>query len=288
MAECVAHAGEVKIGIQILFLCVALALESSAQVNPANTAFAHEAIETSKLSRIPRGDIANVQADGAEAQNEAGNVIDADSKTIWHTPWRKGATAFPHWLEVEFKSTRRVVGFTALPRQDNTRNGWICDYAIYASNDGKQWGQPIKRGTFAATKYLKTVSFDAPVTGRFFMFVALSGFGGQYASLAELSFLEETKPVTNEANSSSQAVSHITIDGLSEGKVFDGVGAVSSGGSSRLLLDYPERQRSEILDYLFKPNYGAALQILKIEIGADADATCGPSINIGAASFLPI
>lgn len=32
-------------------------------------------------------------------------------------------------------------------------------------------------------------------------------------------------------------------------------------------LDYPEPQRSEILDYLFKPNFGAALSILKVEIG---------------------
>jgi len=67
----------------------------------------------------------------------------------------------------------------------------------------------------------------------------------------------------------------ITIDGKSGGLVFDGVGAVSSGGSSRLLIDYPEPQRRQILDYLFKPNYGAALQILKVEIGADTDATCG-------------
>lgn len=46
--------------------------------------------------------------------------------------------------------------------------------------------------------------------------------------------------------------------------VFAGVVAVSSGGSPRLLLDC-----------LFQPNYGAARQILKAEIGADVDATCG-------------
>lgn len=71
------------------------------------------------------------------------------------------------------------------------------------------------------------------------------------------------------------AVREIVLDGRSEGRVFDGLGAVSAGASSRLLFDYPERQRNEILDYLFKPHYGASLQRLKVEIGADVDSTDG-------------
>ena len=67
----------------------------------------------------------------------------------------------------------------------------------------------------------------------------------------------------------------VIIDGNSKGKVFDGLGAVSAGASSRLLIDYPEPQRSQILDYLFKPGYGAALQHLKVEIGADVNSTDG-------------
>ena len=67
----------------------------------------------------------------------------------------------------------------------------------------------------------------------------------------------------------------LTLDGKSEGRIFDGVGGVSSGGSSRLLFDYPEPERTQILDYLFKPGYGAAMQVLKVEIGGDANATSG-------------
>ena len=56
--------------------------------------------------------------------------------------------------------------------------------------------------------------------------------------------------------------------------MFDGVGAISGGGgNSRLLVDYPEPQRGQILDYLFKPGYGAAMQILKVEIGGDTNST---------------
>jgi len=70
--------------------------------------------------------------------------------------------------------------------------------------------------------------------------------------------------------------SSIAIDAASPGRIFDGVGAISGGGgNSRLLIDYPEPQRSQILDYLFKPNYGANIQIFKVEIGADMDSTDG-------------
>lgn len=67
----------------------------------------------------------------------------------------------------------------------------------------------------------------------------------------------------------------IVLDGNGSGRTFDGLGAVSAGASSRLLIDYPEPQRSQILDYLFKPGYGAALQRLKVEIGADVNSTDG-------------
>lgn len=77
-------------------------------------------------------------------------------------------------------------------------------------------------------------------------------------------------------SSSAQADASITLNGSSGGRVFDGVGAVSGGGgNSRLLIDYPEPQRGQILDYLFKPSYGAALQILKVEIGGDTNSTSG-------------
>jgi hypothetical protein len=68
----------------------------------------------------------------------------------------------------------------------------------------------------------------------------------------------------------------IAINGTGTGRTFNGLGGLSGGGgTSRLLIDYPAQQQSAILDYLFKPNYGANLQILKVEIGGDSDSTEG-------------
>ena len=60
-----------------------------------------------------------------------------------------------------------------------------------------------------------------------------------------------------------------------KGRTFEGLGALSAGASSRLLIDYPEPQRSQILDFLFKPNFGRSLHHLKVEIGGDVNSTDG-------------
>ncbi|ELU00545.1 hypothetical protein CAPTEDRAFT_162182 [Capitella teleta] len=65
-------------------------------------------------------------------------------------------------------------------------------------------------------------------------------------------------------------------DSAGLGRRFDGIGGLSGGGAtSKLLVNYPEKQLNQILDYLFKPNFGASLQILKVEIGGDGQSTDG-------------
>ena len=90
------------------------------------------------------------------------------------------------------------------------------------------------------------------------------------------------QPAGTTAEVPSNAKTSITIDASEGGRVFGGVGAISGGGgNSRLLIDYPAKQRAQILDYLFKPGYGASLQVLKLEIGGDANSTDGsePSVE---------
>ncbi len=68
---------------------------------------------------------------------------------------------------------------------------------------------------------------------------------------------------------------NILVNGHDKGRIFHGIGALSAGASSRLLIDYPPTQRQQILDYLFKPHFGASLQINKVEIGGDMNSTDG-------------
>jgi hypothetical protein len=69
---------------------------------------------------------------------------------------------------------------------------------------------------------------------------------------------------------------NVTLNGNGSGRTFEGVGVLSGGGgNTKLLKDYNEPYRSQILDYLFKPKFGAAFKELKVEIGADINSTSG-------------
>ena len=74
---------------------------------------------------------------------------------------------------------------------------------------------------------------------------------------------------------SGDASSSVTVDPDGEGLPYDGHGGLSAGASSRLLFDYAEPARSEILDYLYKPKFGANLWVCKVEIGGDTQSTDG-------------
>ena len=76
------------------------------------------------------------------------------------------------------------------------------------------------------------------------------------------------------------AKERIQLDAAEAKVPFEGIGMLSAGASTRLLIDYPEPQRGEILDYLFKPNFGAAIHHLKVEIGGDINSTCGTEPSI--------
>ena len=130
-------------------------------------------------------------ADSETPGHEARNVIDGNPDTIWHTPWDQGAPAYPHEFRIELPNRGQIKGFTYLPRQDMS-NGWIDKYQVYVSADGQNFGEPAATGNFEQTRNKKKVLFDKSREGRFFRFVALSGFDGQiFASAAEIDLIIE-------------------------------------------------------------------------------------------------
>ena len=68
----------------------------------------------------------------------------------------------------------------------------------------------------------------------------------------------------------------LVLSDAQRGRVFEGVGGISGGGAtSRLLEDYPDAKVSALYDALFSPQAAAAFQVVKVEIPADSDTTCG-------------
>jgi hypothetical protein len=131
---------------------------------------------------------ADIRADNEQGDYPAANLMDGQPETLWSTSWDEHAPNFPHHLIVQLPQPAKLASITCLPRQDGNQNGWIREYAVYISADGKNWGQPIARGMFKRNADLQTVKFSEPVETRHLKFVALSGFDSSkpYASMAEL------------------------------------------------------------------------------------------------------
>jgi hypothetical protein len=136
---------------------------------------------------------AKVRADSEAPGYAANHVIENDPDTLWHTPWNESAPQFPHELVVELAKPMKLTGITCLPRQDGTQNGWIKDYDLYTSADGRNWGEPAAKGAFPQDDELHAVKFVQPTEARFLKLVARSSFDRSkpYASLAKLNLVPE-------------------------------------------------------------------------------------------------
>ena len=134
---------------------------------------------------------AKIHADCQEPDYGAEQAIDGDPQTMWHTPWDEPAPNFPHELVLDLIRPVKLTGITCLPRQDGNQNGWIKDYAVFASNDGKDWGAPIAAGSFARNDNLQPVKFAQPMETRYLKLMAKSSFdpSKSFASLAELDIM---------------------------------------------------------------------------------------------------
>ena len=68
----------------------------------------------------------------------------------------------------------------------------------------------------------------------------------------------------------------VNISARSSGKQFDGIGVVDGGGATSVLLkDYPEPWRTQIMEMVYKPMFGASISALLAEIPGDGNSTQG-------------
>ena len=88
--------------------------------------------------------------------------------------------------------------------------------------------------------------------------------------------IKSNRPISIAKSKQTDIVQTIRLNGNAGGKRFDGIGIVNGGGATSVLLkDYPEPQRSQILDLVFKPKFGASVSALFIEIPGDGNSTQG-------------
>jgi endo-alpha-N-acetylgalactosaminidase len=139
-----------------------------------------------------------VKADSEETAGEDGkaaNAVDGNPDTIWHTQWQDANPAHPHEIIIQLDPPCKIKGVTYLPRQGETENGDIKDYEIYLSTDGKDFGQPVKKGQFERGKDKKVATFPVKQCA-FIKLKALSEINDQnWTSAAEIGLVQEGEKV---------------------------------------------------------------------------------------------
>ena len=134
---------------------------------------------------------ATVTANCQEPLHEANQTLDGNPKTIWSSTRMPSPTAMPHHLVLDLKQRANLKGLTYLPRQDSS-SGRIADFAVFVSDDGKNWASAIAKGRWPDDELLKTVQFDQAREARYVKLVAQSAVNGQQlATAAEIGVLLE-------------------------------------------------------------------------------------------------
>lgn len=135
---------------------------------------------------------ATVTADSEHPGYEAGNVLDGDPATFWHTPWGDTSAPYPHWIRIDFKQPVTLYGIAVTPRQDMT-NGHVGKYAVYLSDTQNVSGRPAARGAFPEGSETHEIRFEEPARGTHLHVQAMRPGNPDHpwATIAEIQLLME-------------------------------------------------------------------------------------------------
>jgi hypothetical protein len=163
---------------------------------------------TPRVAAVAKVEIKVAKVDSEETNSQDGygqNAVDGNLKTYWHTQWHGNSPGLPHEIIIELIPPSVIKGFTYLPRQDESDHGTIKDYEFYISDDGMQFGQPVKKGTFEPGKEEKIETFE-PVKCRFIKLKAISEINGlPWTSAAEICVIQSGEDASVMANKINQA-----------------------------------------------------------------------------------
>jgi hypothetical protein len=175
-----------------ILLCLALVLSGGLLSCSTATRYRCD-VQSPKVAAVSKVKLKVIKVDSEETNSQNGyreNAVDGNPNTYWHTQWHGNSPGLPHEIIIELLPPSVIKGFTYLPRQDESDHGTIKDYEFYVSDDGKNFGQPVKKGAFEPGKEEKIETFE-PVKCRYIKLKAISEINGlPWTSAAEIRFIQ--------------------------------------------------------------------------------------------------
>lgn len=121
----------------------------------------------------------------------AGNAIDGDPMTWWHSRFSGTPAPPPHELVIDLGEVKTIRGFVYLGRQDGGWNGAIREFEFSIGTSPDEFGEPVAKGKLQKSKQAQTVPCKE-TKGRYILLRALSEHSGnEFATVAELGVLGE-------------------------------------------------------------------------------------------------
>ncbi|MCR8643419.1 discoidin domain-containing protein [Paenibacillus sp. N1-5-1-14] len=105
---------------------------------------------------IPQSQM-SATATSQESGDEAANVLDGNTATIWHTKWNL-SNPLPQSITLNLGGNYNVNQLKMKPRQDGGTNGIITGYKVYTSTNGTTFSQ-VATGTWTNDASEKSVTF---------------------------------------------------------------------------------------------------------------------------------
>jgi hypothetical protein len=90
---------------------------------------------------------------------QAANAIDDRPDTAWSAEWAPPAP-LPQSITLELDRVQTTHGLTCQPRLDGSKDGYVSDYRIYLSANGKDFSQ-VAAGTWPVSSSTKIATWPA-------------------------------------------------------------------------------------------------------------------------------
>ena len=126
-----------------------------------------------------------------QPDREAVCMLDGDPSTFWHTRFTGGDAKPPHYVVLHVPAGTRVTGLAYTAWTGGNGNGHVKEYAIFVSDDGKNWGAPIQSGGLkTGDSGRQNISFPAPSDKPFIKFEVTASHSPEGRFLAAIGELD--------------------------------------------------------------------------------------------------
>lgn len=129
-------------------------------------------------------DFSSEEASGEGPNNgRAVFALDGNNNTFWHSQWKNGAPAPPHYITIDMGQSKRILGSAVVDRQ-NVNSGRPEHVELFVSTNGTDWSVAYA-GDLLNIGEMQKMFFSQAVTARYVKFQVDAAFGSSVTNLAE-------------------------------------------------------------------------------------------------------